>query len=93
MLLNLFRKIFLWRGCIELSSGCKLKRHRYSNIELLRIISMILIVAHHFSVHGGFDFSSTSFSVNRLYIQFLAMGGKIGVDIFCYYFGIFFNYI
>ncbi|WBB07059.1 acyltransferase [Streptococcus alactolyticus] len=78
----MFRKIFLWRGCIELSSGCKLKRHRYSNIELLRIISMILIVAHHFSVHGGFDFSSTSFSVNRLYIQFLAMGGKIGVDIF-----------
>ncbi len=82
MLLNLFRKIFLWRGRIELSSGGKLKRHRQSNIELLRIISMILIVAHHFSVHGGFDFSSTSFSVNRLYIQFLAMGGKIGVDIF-----------
>lgn len=28
------------------------KRQRNSNIELLRIVSMFLIVLHHFSVHG-----------------------------------------
>jgi len=32
------------------------KTLRQSNIELLRIISMIMIVAHHFSVHGNFKF-------------------------------------
>lgn len=26
---------------------------RQSNLELLRILAMFLIVAHHFAVHGG----------------------------------------
>jgi len=30
---------------------------RASNIELLRIIAMILIIMHHFSVHGCFPFT------------------------------------
>ena len=53
---------------------------RQSNIELLRIIAMIMIVAHHFSVHGGFSFSTIT--VNSLWIQFMQNGGKIGVDVF-----------
>lgn len=57
-------------------------KKRQSNIELLRIISMILILAHHFSVHGGFNILKTSFTINRLWIQFLQFGGKIGVNIF-----------
>jgi len=32
------------------------KTLRQSNIELLRIMAMSLIVAHHFSVHGNFKF-------------------------------------
>lgn len=55
---------------------------RQSNIELLRIIAMILIVAHHFSVHGGFKFSNEVITANLLWIQFLKLGGKIGVNIF-----------
>ena len=55
---------------------------RRSNLELLRIIAMIMIVAHHFSVHGGFSFSADSITVNRLWVQFIQIGGKIGVDIF-----------
>lgn len=31
---------------------------RKSNMELLRVISMLMIIAHHFSVHGGFEFST-----------------------------------
>ena len=54
---------------------------RQSNIELLRIFSMIMIVAHHFSVHGKFIITST-LSINNIWLQFLSSGGKIGVDIF-----------
>lgn len=57
-------------------------KKRQSNIELLRIISMLLIVAHHFSVHGGFKFSESSITINRLWMQFFQMGGKIGVNVF-----------
>ena len=56
--------------------------YRKSNLELLRIISMILIVAHHFSKHSDFNFLLTEISINRLWIQFIQMGGKIGVNIF-----------
>ena len=32
----------------------EVERMRESNIELLRIVSMVLIIMHHFSVHGTF---------------------------------------
>lgn len=32
---------------------------RNSSFELLRIISMLLIVAHHFVVHGKFDLTAS----------------------------------
>lgn len=56
--------------------------NRQSNFELMRIAAMIMIVAHHFSVHGGFDFNQASVTFNQVWIQFLRFGGKIGVDIF-----------
>ncbi|ORX64311.1 hypothetical protein BCR32DRAFT_306895 [Anaeromyces robustus] len=55
---------------------------RSSNFELLRIFSMLFIISHHFSVHGGFEFSSEEITLNRLWIQFMYMGGKINVNIF-----------
>ena len=58
------------------------RKNRQSNIELLRIIAMILIVAHHISVHGLFDFQTSEITINSLWIQFLSIGGKIGVNIF-----------
>lgn len=54
---------------------------RNSAMELLRIISMIMIVFHHFAVHGGFSFGTT-LSIPHLWYNFIIMGGKIGVDIF-----------
>ncbi|ORX73465.1 hypothetical protein BCR32DRAFT_285625 [Anaeromyces robustus] len=57
-------------------------KERQSNIELLRIISMIFIIMHHFSVHGKFKFNNKTITMNRLWIQFMNMGGKINVNIY-----------
>ena len=54
---------------------------RNSNIELLRILVMIMIIAHHFSVHGLFEVENL-LSVNNIWLQILASGGKIAVNIF-----------
>lgn len=56
--------------------------NRLSNFELLRIISMIIIIAHHFSIHGGFEFLADRMTIPRLWIRFLQMGGKIGANVF-----------
>lgn len=64
---------------------------RKSNIELLRIISMVMIIAHHVAVHSGFAFATDVVTVNELWVLFLRIGGKIGVNIFvliCGYFTI-----
>lgn len=58
------------------------KRERQSNFELLRIVSMLMIIAHHFSYHGGFSFAPQELSVNAVWINSLLPIGKIGVDIF-----------
>ena len=55
---------------------------RNTNLELLRIVSMILIVIHHYSVHGGFDLINSNLTVNKLWIQILSLGGKLGVNCF-----------
>lgn len=55
---------------------------RKSNIELLRIVAMIIIVAHHFSVHGGFQYAKDIISINKMWILLIQIGGKIGVDVF-----------
>lgn len=55
---------------------------RKSNYELLRIISMVLIVAHHYAIHSGFEFGNKFNFINESIIQFLGMGGKIGDNIF-----------
>lgn len=54
---------------------------RNSNLELLRIISMLLIVAHHCSVHG---FTSVEWagSFNKYIVDWLSLGGKLGVNCF-----------
>ena len=58
-----------------------LNHERQSNIELLRILSMIIIVFHHFAVHGGFSWGA-SVSIPLFWYNLLRMGGKIGVNAF-----------
>lgn len=67
---------------MESTSIAKTADRRQSNLELLRIFAMLLIVIHHFSVHGGFYFSTDTITLNRLWMQFIQLGGKVGVNIF-----------
>lgn len=57
-----------------------IKRERKSNIELLRVLSMIMIVFYHFFVHGEFEI--TSLSTNAVIMEILSLGGRIGYDCF-----------
>ena len=53
---------------------------RNSNIELLRIVSMVLIVMFHFSVHGAWPEGGPLSSDTA--VEMLSFGGKIGVNCF-----------
>lgn len=43
---------------------------------------MIMIVFHHFAIHGGFEWESQSITIPHFWYNFIIMGGQIGVDIF-----------
>lgn len=55
---------------------------RKSNFELLRLLAIIMIIAHHIAYHSNFDFATDSITINRLWIQWIRLGGKIGVNLF-----------
>lgn len=49
--------------------------NRKSNIELLRIIAMIMIIAHHYCLYGGWS-KVSGLSINNAILDFLVIGGK-----------------
>lgn len=56
---------------------------RNSNIELLRLIAMVFITAHHFAIWGYFIGNEVhTVQPNTVWLQFLELFGKIGVDLF-----------
>lgn len=55
-------------------------KKRESNIELLRIICMMLIIAHHTVLHGGGI--NMEFCANKWFAIFLVPGGKICFNTF-----------
>lgn len=57
-------------------------KERQSNIELMRIVAMIMIVGCHFATHGGFSFKSGSITIPRLWWHILELGGNFGTDVF-----------
>lgn len=75
-------------------------QNRKTNIEILRIISMIMIIAHHYVFYGVQQNYSSEIAriiynggtiLNQLYCQILLPGGAVGVGIFFIlmgYFGI-----
>lgn len=56
-------------------------RERNSSMELLRILTMFLIVLHHYCVHGGFNHEAMGVGVNVFLVQFARLG-DVGVDLF-----------
>lgn len=57
---------------------------RNTNLECLRIASMLLIVASHYVVHADFStiLNEPGVSFNRIFLQTLMWGGPIGVSCF-----------
>lgn len=60
----------------------EINKERNSSFELLRIISMLMIIFHHFAVHGGFIIDKSSLTVNNVWYYIMLNWGKIGVNIF-----------
>ena len=59
-------------------------KQRESNLELFRIVVMLLIVAHHYVVNSGVGeaISSNPLSPNSIFYYFLGMWGKTGINCF-----------
>jgi len=69
----------------------KINTTRQSNFELLRIISILMIIMHHYAYYINQNGKVIGISLNNIIIDILYIGGKIGVTIFVLiagYFGI-----
>lgn len=64
--------------------------NRKSNFELLRIISMILILLHHF-YYNNFEFDYSNMNINQYLVQFLSTFGKVRSKLFCFNYRIFYD--
>lgn len=57
---------------------------RSSNLELMRIILMLIIIAHHYVVNSGITacFNFSNITANMIFLQIFGMGGKIAINAF-----------
>lgn len=59
-------------------------KERSSNLEILRIVAMLIIIAHHYVVNSGivqlYDYSNIT--ANMIFLQFFGFGGKMAINIF-----------
>lgn len=58
------------------------KKTRNSNLELLRIVCMLLIVSLHYYEYGFYMDEVDTGSINYLILRFFGFGGHMAVDIF-----------
>ena len=57
-----------------------MKKKRQSNIELLRIIAMLLIISFHYVFHSGYVFEQLNY--NSFIVKTFYFFGELGVNIF-----------
>lgn len=71
---------------ISVISEMPVAKKRDSNLELFRIITMLLIVAHHFVVNSGLIddgvIYNSPFSVNSIFLLIFGAWGKTGINCF-----------
>ena len=65
-------------------------RVRNSNLEILRIIAIIMIIMHHYAIYSGFIWEN-SITVNRIIVNIFQMFGKLGVCLFIIISGFFYD--
>ena len=58
-----------------------IEKQRKSNFELLRIFAMVLIILHHYAIHGGLS-TIAGFGVNKYIGIICLIGGKLAVNLF-----------
>ena len=58
----------------------KIEKSRECNFELLRIISMLMIIMHHYVIHN--NLINIGIFQNKVIAIFFAIGGKVGVNLF-----------
>lgn len=63
---------------------------RQSNLELLRIISIIMIIMHHYALYSGLTWKN-EITANALIINFFLMFGKLGALVFVIISGYFYD--
>lgn len=61
-------------------AGNAIKPQRKSNIELLRIVSMLLIIVFHYVYKGGFEFGELT--INKFIVKTCWFFGELGVNLF-----------
>lgn len=61
-----------------------IKKERNSNLELFRVITMLLIVAHHYVVNSGLmqAMSENDLTTNSIFLYIFGMWGKTGINCF-----------
>ena len=64
-----------------MSENALVEKQRKSNVELLRIFAMVLIILHHYALHGGLS-SIAGFGVNKYIGTICLIGGKLAVNLF-----------
>ncbi len=57
-----------------------MKNVRESNLDLLKIISILLIIMFHYAFKSGYDF--TNFNINAYVIKVMYYFGELGVNLF-----------
>ena len=64
----------------------EITKQRKSNLELLRIISMFIIIAHHYIINSGIwsALDYNNISGNMIFAQIWGWGGKAAINIFVF---------
>ena len=60
------------------------QKERFSNLELLRILAMLLIIAHHYVGNSGIAdlYDRQNVTLNMVFLQLWAMWGKAAINVF-----------
>lgn len=58
------------------------KKNRQSNLELLRIVCILLIISIHYYEYGFVIPENEPVSINYIFLRFLGFGGHMGVNLF-----------
>lgn len=59
-------------------------KQRDSNIELLRVVAMLMIILHHYCLNSGIQelIDVKHLTSNAVLLQLMSVGGKLGINIF-----------